>query len=418
MNFLQKDPTQVNSWELMLLQAANKISLSKSQYDLIEDRYENLQKILNNTTEPLLQEAHIFIQGSVGLKTTIKPASQAENDMATIDADAIILLPHAYQATAAEVFIAIENCFRSGSRVEHPIEPLRRGIRVVYADENPGFHIDITPARCVAGNTDTQGFGCLEVPDRKTGWKCSSPRSYSAWLDEISRKRINVALDSAVLLRKSNVVISEATQDPIPEYDEYVDGNPLRATIKLLKRHRDEWAIRQNQEENRPISAVITTLATKAYEEIAEESFANPLRPIDAIFEIVNRMPKFIEKIGGVYRVLNPRDHGENFAEKWNREDGEMYAKAFVEWHAFARNDLNIGFKDFGSADSFEGAMQKIFGLGKTFVNEITKEFPHNWKWPGRNDVSTNSISLGVFTGSSNKTTSSQQNTKVVGRLG
>lgn len=418
MNLLNQDTTKVNAWELMLLEAANKMSLSKNQYEVIAGRYSNLQDILNKTNDPLLREAHIFIQGSIGLKTTIKPVLNAKDDMATVDADAIILLPHAKYASAAQVLIAIEKCFREGSRVQQPIEPLRRGIRMVYADENPGFHIDITPARCVEGNSDSQGFGCLQVPDRETGWKNSSPRSYSYWLDEISKKKINIALDGVIALNKSFEAFAEATQDPIPEYDDYVDGNPLRSTIKLLKRQRDEWSINNKQEKHRPISAIITTLATRAYEEIAKESSHVPLRPLEAIIQIVDRMPKFIKNLGGQYQVLNPCDSGENFAEKWNRKNGEVYVTAFYQWHASAKVDLMIGFESFASADLFETAMNKKFGLSKAFVNDVVKELPSSWKWPGRDNVSANSVAFGLFTGGSSKASGTQEDTKVVGRLG
>lgn len=72
----------------------------------------------------------------------------------------------------------IEQRFQEGSRVQQAIQPLRCGIRIVYADEAPGFHIDVTPAR-EAGNAQDNGEGMLEVPDRHTGWKASSPIPYS-----------------------------------------------------------------------------------------------------------------------------------------------------------------------------------------------------------------------------------------------
>jgi len=415
MNLLNQDASKVNSWELMLLQAAKKISLTQPQYELIEKRYENLQQILNNTSDPLLKEAHIFVQGSIGLKTTIKPASNDDGEMSTIDADAIVLLPHAQNASAAQILKAIEDCFKAGSRVEHPIVQLRRGVRIVYADQNPGFHIDITPARCVLGHSDEDGFGFLQVPDRELGWKNSSPRSYSGWLDAVSEMKISIALDSAILT-KSFETFAEATQDPMPDYDEYMDSNPLRATIKLLKRHRDEWAIRNNLEKYRPISAIVTTLATKAYEEIAKES--HPLRPLEAMLEIVKRMPKFIKKIGAHYLVINPCDEGENFAEKWNRENGAAFVNAFSRWHLSASNDLQLGFEEFSSNAFFENAMREKFGLSKAFITDATKSLPANWKWPGRKDVTSNSISLGIFTGAASNANASQAETKVVGRLG
>jgi F420-0:gamma-glutamyl ligase-like protein len=77
--------------------------LTTAEYEKITSRYNTLQAILNTAREPILQDAHIFVQGSIGLKTTIKPLSNAEGDMANVDADAIVLLPNAQNADSAEV---------------------------------------------------------------------------------------------------------------------------------------------------------------------------------------------------------------------------------------------------------------------------------------------------------------------------
>ena len=96
-------PTQIDSWEVVLINIVQKISLTPAQYDLITDRYSNLQAILNVAEDEILKDAHIFVQGSIGLKTTIKPAPEAEGDMVNVDADAIVLLPNAQNVDSKEV---------------------------------------------------------------------------------------------------------------------------------------------------------------------------------------------------------------------------------------------------------------------------------------------------------------------------
>lgn len=411
-----KDSTQVNSWELTLLQASQVLSVTESQYKTICARYETLQSILNAATEPLLQGAHIFVQGSIGLRTAIEPIG-TEGEMATIDADAIILLPHAGNASADEVLKAIEARFRAGTRVEHPITQLRRGIRVVYADENPGFHMDITPARLSRGNANAEGYGYLEVPDRVQGWKASSPRSYTKWLDDLSTLQISVLLDSAVYGR-SLEKLAEATQEPLPEYDSYVASNPLKVAIKLIKRHRDEWAIKNKQEKVRPISAVLTTLAALAYEEVVEESKSIQIRPIEAIFKIVEKMPKFIEMTNGLLYVRNPRDSSENFAEKWNRPGGEGlgYQKAFNAWYESACEVFTLGFREHASQGQFEISLAESFGLPNARVKDIIGSMPRDWTLPGRKPgESLHSLSTTSLLGSGYK---SQSDVESVGRLG
>lgn len=415
---ISNEQTKRDSWEYFLLRAAREISLSEVQYDKIDDRYSQLQKILSASENPLLSEAHIFVQGSMRLKTTIKPVSDAPEDLDTIDADAIVWLPHAQGAEAHEVLEVIEERFKEGSRVQEDIKQLRRGIRIVYADENPGFHIDVTPARAVNGNAEGNGEGRLEVPDRVTGWKASSPIPYSNWLQAASTQEIS--LESFVAVAKSHRTFDAATQDPLPDYQDYVDQDPLRATIKLLKRHRDEWAIRTKNEENRPISAVITTLATHAYLDVVKESKSKPLRPLDAILEIVRRMPHHIKYRGGDCLVCNPEDNGENFAEKWNRpREGQSYRQAFFDWHKSASASVSLGLESFDSADSFAKSVKENFGIGPAFITAVNNDIPANWTMPGRAEGATrNSASMGALFGGVSGGESSQAGVKPVERLG
>ncbi|ENX09531.1 nucleotidyltransferase domain-containing protein [Acinetobacter variabilis] len=411
-------PTQIDSWEVVLMNIVQKISLTPAQYDLITDRYNNLQAILNGAEDEILKDAHIFVQGSIGLKTTIKPAPQAEGDMANIDADAIILLPNAQNVDSKEVLDALTRRFEEGTRTSTPIKPLRRGIRIVYADENPGFHIDVTPSRNARGNGQSAGYGNLEVPDRETGWKCSTPRDYSLWLENLAKLEIQIIRKMA----GNKVLMDSATQDPLPLYEDYAEHNPLRATIKLLKRHRDQWALNSESPEYRPISAVITTLAAKAYEKVYKESQAQALRPIEAIVKIIAYMPQFITQVDEGFAVLNPQDSGENFAEKWNRPngEGESYREAFFAWHSQALESVLIGLNDLGNSASFENKLMESFGVPRAFIKEQIINVPDkSWTLPGRSSqITLNALALNALTGSSSSAASIHTSNEPVGRLG
>ena len=274
---MSNEQTKHSSWEYFLLRAARKISLSAAQYSVIDARYSQLEKILSAADDPLLADAHIFPQGSMRLQTTINPVPGAPADLGTIDADAIVWLPHARGIDARTVLEVIERRFQEGSRVQEDIQRLRRGVRIVYADENPGFHIDVTPARPCHHNEQSDGLGMLEVPDREHGWKASSPIPYADWLHDASKQ--DIMLEHVVEFNKSHAAMDSATQAPLPEYKEYQKDDPLRASIKLMKRHRDEWAIRTKNEGYRPISAVITTLATHAYLDVVAQSVYTTVAP-------------------------------------------------------------------------------------------------------------------------------------------
>lgn len=415
------DETQRNGWEELLLQAAAQVSLTPAVYQMIEQRYGVLKDILDAADDALLHDAHILPQGSIRGRTAIKPPPGASGTCATVDADAVVWLPHAAGADAATVLEAIQERFEAGTRVDAPIEELRRGVRIVYADENPGFHIDITPARNVVGNSQCDGNGNLVVPDRETGWKASTPIGYADWLNEVADLAIptlTIAMDAAA---RRLVLAKEATQEDMPTYQEYVDSNPLRATVKLLKRHRDMWGMRQPTDEYKPISALITTLAGLSYEEVARGNLVRWRSPLDAMIEIVDRMPDFVGGGPGNWEVLNPADRGENFAEKWNREKGvgDRYRAAFYAWHAEAKADFALGLRDLGGRDALPDEMRRKFGIPVTLVEAVTAGLPGNWVIPGMGAGKTrNKIAAAGLAGAGVTSGASQHSANSLGRLG
>lgn len=412
------DPSQLESWEVLLFRVAQEMSVSETQYETIEARYETLEAILNTPDEPLLADAHVFVQGSVGLRTTTCPPPDAPKKLATIDADAIVWLPNAGNATGLEVLQALERRLSAGTRVKAEVEQLRRGVRIIYADENPGFHIDVTPARNAPRNGDSHGHGQLLVADRFAGWKDSSPRPYSHWLQEVSDEVITVV--SLEQLRARHIVVAKASQEELPDYDDYIDANPLHAAIKLLKRNRDLWAMRTRRIDQRPISAIITTLATLAYEWVVARSRNAPMQPIEALLALIDAMPRFIRGGRGSYEVLNPKNPQENFAEKWNRPNGEgdAYVAAFYAWHEAAKADIRLGLQDLGSAEAVETQMNERFGVQRALIKRVVESLPGTL--PGRAPGTTRrSLTLAKLLGAGAATTAvSSASAQSVGRLG
>ncbi|MCF3490792.1 nucleotidyltransferase [Stenotrophomonas maltophilia] len=414
MNILTEVPDpRAAGWEHVLFKAADDISLSEALYQKINDRYDTLQDALRATNHPLLKSAHVFPQGSIRLRTAITPCGTSD-ELGTVDADAVIWLEHAGDASAADMLGAIEERFSESSRVQAPIEQLRRGIRIVYADENPGFHIDVTPARNIATNFNECGHGRLVVPDRKLkDWKASAPIDYCAWLEEVAELSLPV-------LSVEARAMDSASQEDLPSYSDYISRNVLRAAIKLLKRNRDTWA-QQNTDlcADRPISAVITTLAALAYQSIAKDSNHRFLRPIDALLEVVERMPDFIGGSSGNWLVLNPVEPSENFAEKWNRPEGANGRRTFDKWHAQATNAFSLGLREHASMESFREEVSSAFGVGRNFVKDAVNEIPATFDLPGASVGTTRSKQLlEAFSGAAVAGRESQANIQPIKRLG
>jgi len=63
--------------------------------------------------------------------------------------------------------------------------------------------------------------------------------------------------------------------------------------------------------------------------------------PVEVLTELASLMPHLILKLNGEYRVDNPTVEGENFAERWNQDDGERH-EAFIAWCEALAADLKL----------------------------------------------------------------------------
>ena len=80
--------------------------------------------------------------------------------------------------------------------------------------------------------------------------------------------------------------------------------------------------MRYNGDADKPISVIITTLATRAYDNEADL--------VDALLNIVCGMREGVAKRDGILWVPNPVNPQENFADKWSEEPRKQ--EIFFEW--------------------------------------------------------------------------------------
>jgi hypothetical protein len=109
----------------------------------------------------------------------------------------------------------------------------------------------------------------------------------------------------------------------------------------------------QNDQENKPASIIITTLAAHSYQ--------NQINLYDALIDIVRDMPKHIENRNGKWWVVNPVDPDENFADKWNEKPEQM--KAFFKWIERVKRDF-ANITDKKSLYEFSETLSTPFGRG------------------------------------------------------
>jgi hypothetical protein len=107
----------------------------------------------------------------------------------------------------------------------------------------------------------------------------------------------------------------------IEDIHDYEVRSPLQQLIQVLKRHRD---VQFPEDDDKPISIIITTLAASVYQ--------NEPMVSEALLAVVPKMRSELirNKKDGEWRVLNPVNPKENFADKW--AESPRKATVFFEW--------------------------------------------------------------------------------------
>ncbi len=204
--------------------------------------------------------------------------------------------------------------------------------RLFYLEFTPSVPLDTVPPQTLDSMAPKYRVApeyrstALAVVDCPTGcWKTSNPAGITKWVDETSKLPLVRQVVREAALHK-------AAADIAPVSDQEVEiTDTLRVAIRLFKRHRDICVRRGVIEaEFKPISIIIVTLLTTCYRGLAElgRSFDHP---VEVLAELAALMPHIVLRLEGEYRVDNPTVEGENFAERWNQDDGERY-DAFVAW--------------------------------------------------------------------------------------
>ena len=226
-------------------------------------------------------------QGSFALGTAVKPLGGDEYDV-----DTVCLLQHTPgQITQKQLKDLV------GNRLKHPqsrykdmIEPRNGGRRcwtIRYADASK-FHLDVLPAipddygwLVALGVPKELAETAICLTDRKTWsdsyseWPRSNPKGYIAWFKD----RMRVRLEEAKQVRAMEI------HAEVKEIEDFDVRTPLQRLIQILKRHRD---VRFNDDEDKPISIIITTLAAQVYNNEADLA--------EAVLDVVPRMRDYIEK--------------------------------------------------------------------------------------------------------------------------
>ena len=352
MNSFTDSPLRLIARKQMLVDLLDKLcqnlEVSPTEYAKAQKSYQAVGDWLVGATNQLLQNVLVYPHGSIALGTATKPIGR--NDF---DVDLVSHLPYSsHLIDPVKIKQAIGDRLYEHGVYRNMLEEKQRCWRLNYENE---FHMDITPSVI---NPYCQNGGEL-VPDKlQSRWKPSNPRGYINKFETYASMSPSWAtLDSMEYAEARGEVLPLPIQKPSKPI--------LNRIVQLLKRHRDHTFVGTSQAEYAPISIIITTLAGWAYVAcIQERKFIDHY---DLILEVIRKMPSFInrEYENGklIYSIPNETTIGENFADKWNRDNRLSYW--FYEWHKKA-------------VDTFEKLLE-VDGLDR-IVESLSTEFsaPHS----------------------------------------
>ncbi|MBI4547532.1 MAG: nucleotidyltransferase [Ignavibacteriae bacterium] len=350
----------------LLEKSIEKLDISDAQFEAATERYKAVGEWLGGEESPLAKfEPEIRPQGSFRFGTVIKPWDR--DDEFDLDFTFKLQKLSKLYITQKELKNLVGDRLKDEkSRYKNMLgKEKRRCWTVEYAD-GTGFHMDIVPAI----SDDYEWLLALGVPediakhavcitDKKTwnngnDWPKSNPEGYALWFTDRMKTRY-IVIEAA--MRKALQL------DKVPAHK---IKTPLQRSIQLLKRHRD-WMF--GDDENKPASIIITTLAALAYN--------NEEHLYDALSGILSKMndARFIRTEGGLYVIENPVNprrnghEGENFADKWN--ENREKAINFFQWLEAARKYF-LSFTEMRGLPVLAKSLQPV--IGERYVNESLDE--------------------------------------------
>lgn len=352
---------RLNPWAAALLQANDHITVKEEEISEASQRYEEVAERLVTKIKLPRGAVEIIPQGSVSSRTLIRSPNGGEK----FDIDAVCLVEGAY----VSVYKPMEFFADVGKALEDlELEAKKRCWQVWFANEP--FYIEFTPSVRLSDlpshvlssmprkfTASRYAATALAVVDRPTqAWKTSNPQGMSQWIEDTARRKI--VLDIA-LERHTSVHAADGVR-PVPTQTVEI-SDALRVAIRLFKRHRD-MSVRRSiiSRDAKPISILIVTLLTSAYEGLADLGRVYH-HPVHLLVELAKLLPRLILKLDDKWRVDNPTVEGENFAEKWNTDDGER-ARAFFTWCKALSSDLQTILARTNSDEIME-RVREVFGI-------------------------------------------------------
>lgn len=382
-----------NQSDLVIKKMVELIELPDSAYEKAKDRYSDIGEWFGRDESSCRKnDPHIFPQGSFRLGTAIRPLHEEEEydlDLACNLRKGIFKNTHTQKELKDLVGSEIQ-LYRLARRIETPPEKKHRCWRLEYQD-SLSFHMDIVP--CIPFDDSQRRILLFEMLNKKedqtiaeissqmavsitddrhdgfdsicNNWHISNPEGYAKWFEHRMKQ-------------DQHIIVEKAQVSGFPLYPK---KTILQRSVQLLKRHRDQMF--KNDPDVKPISVIITTLASRAY-----QGESNILKALD---NILANMERFVNQ--SIPRISNPVNPNEDFADRWSMPQySHLHLEEnFWDWLRQAKNDFDLLTSSNDRNFIFEQAQQKFsVRIPATDLNAIFGSTPSEVTWvaPKKHDIS------------------------------
>lgn len=296
----------------LYMKLADSLNISDSKTEEIVSSYKAVGTYLGNLETEL--NINIYPQGSLNLGTVIKPLQSDKNG--SYDIDLVCQLEAGAHLTPKDIKTIIGSRLKESSRYKNMLDSEgKRCWTLNYAD----FHMDVLP--CIPYDS-SQSNTTIKITEKNEQneyvYSLSNPKGYKEWF----------VTEMENIFKESRTIYAEEKKIEIEEVPLFKLRTPLQMAIQILKRHRD---IMFEGQKHKPISIILTTLAARAYD--------GETNVFEAISNILDKMGTFINiDDNGVYKICNPTNNEENFADRWNKTHEKP--EAFFKWLRQAKKDI------------------------------------------------------------------------------
>lgn len=339
------------------LSIVEKLDISATQFKNAQSKYEALASFLNEHGI----EATIYPQGSFALGTVTRPIKKADSPSYDLDCICQVSGTRA-DYTPSGLRNLIEEALKSNNIYGGKLVKWEECFTIEYADiDGVSFSIDVVPAVDDSddnkGNLIIKGLNpqivntSIAIPrqnsEKNYRWISNNPKGFKRWFDEINAPYLEFAKKYEERTAFGNTSVEELPSE--------VRRSSLQRVIQILKYQRDSYySKRTDGNDIKPISALITTLATRI-----ASNYANKNCTVFELLEYVlsklnvcihqKEMPfeeyvlhyddsPVISYNNRKWIVANPADPEDNLADKWNTD--ERIPQVFFKWITTMKEDL------------------------------------------------------------------------------